>query len=197
MKKLSLVFILIFMIIGTVGCSANFSDGKESQTVDSTNTQQSKSTDESDETTKNISDDEQMLYIKVGDSVLEAELSDNSSSEALVELLKKSDITINMSDYADFEKVGELGASLPTNDEQITTKAGDLILYQGNKFVIYYDTNSWNLTKLGEIKNVSQSELKSILGDSDITVTLTLKKEFVSNTGTEKGRLYNDRTISL
>ena len=164
------------MIIGAVGCSANFSDGKESQTVDSTNTQQSKSTDESDETTKNISDDEQMLYIKVGDSVLEAELSDNSSSEALVELLKKSDITINMSDYADFEKVGELGASLPTNDEQITTKAGDLILYQGNKFVIYYDTNSWSLTKLGEIKNVSQSEFKSILGDSDITVTLTLKK---------------------
>ncbi len=176
MRKLSLALTFVFMLMGCVGCSANVSDDKESKNIDSANIFQSKTAPEIYESSDNLNADEHTLYIKVGDSVLEAELSDNSSSEALVELLKKSDITINMSDYADFEKVGELGASLPTNDEQITTKAGDLILYQGNKFVIYYDTNSWSLTKLGEIKNVSQSELKSILGGSDITVTLTLKK---------------------
>ncbi len=176
MRKLSLALTFVFMLMGCVGCSANVSDDKESKNIDSANIFQSKTAPEIYESSDNLNADEYTLYIKVGDSVLEAELSDNSSSEALVELLKKSDITINMSDYADFEKVGELGASLPTNDEQITTKAGDLILYQGNKFVIYYDTNSWSLTKLGEIKNVSQSELKSILGGSDITVTLTLKK---------------------
>lgn len=176
MRKLSLALTFVFMLMGCVGCSANVSDDKESKNIDSANIFQSKTAPEIYESSDNLNADEYTLYIKVGDSVLEAELSDNSSSEALVELLKKSDITINMSDYADFEKVAELGASLPTNDEQITTKAGDLILYQGNKFVIYYDTNSWSLTKLGEIKNVSQSELKSILEGSDITVTLTLKK---------------------
>lgn len=176
MRKLSLALTFVFMLMGCVGCSANVSDDKESKNIDSANIFQSKTAPEIYESSDNLNADEYTLYIKVGDSVLEAEPSDNSSSEALVELLKKSDITINMSDYADFEKVAELGASLPTNDEQITTKAGDLILYQGNKFVIYYDTNSWSLTKLGEIKNVSQSELKSILGGSDITVTLTLKK---------------------
>lgn len=176
MRKLSLALTFVFMLMGCAGCSANVSDDKESKNIDSANIFQSKTAPEIYESSDNLNADEYTLYIKVGDSVLEAELSDNSSSEALVELLKKSDITINMSDYADFEKVAELGASLPTNDEQITTKAGDLILYQGNKFVIYYDTNSWSLTKLGEIKNVSQSELKSILGGSDITVTLTLKK---------------------
>lgn len=63
-----------------------------------------------------------------------------------------------MHDYSNFEKVGPLGATLPTNDEQITTQAGDLILYQGSSFVIYYDTNSFSLTRLGKIDNVSQEE---------------------------------------
>ncbi|MDE7353625.1 MAG: hypothetical protein K2O06_11325 [Acetatifactor sp.] len=37
-----------------------------------------------------------------------------------------------MSDYASMEKVGPIGTSLPRNDEQISTGAGDIILYQGN-----------------------------------------------------------------
>lgn len=175
MRKLSLALIFVFMLTVSVGCSTNVSHGKESQSVNSPDTAQSKSADVPGESKEYVSGNERTIYIKVGDSVLEAELADNSSSEALVDLLKKSDITIKMSDYGNFEKVGELDTSLPTNDEQITTKAGDLILYQGNKFVIYYDTNSWSFTKLGTIKNIPQSDLKSLLGDEDVTVTLTLK----------------------
>ena len=119
---------------------------------------------------------EQILYIKIRNSVLEAELADNSSADALLKVLKENDISIQMSDYGNFEKVGGLGVSLVTNDEQITTEAGDLILYQGNKFVIYYDTNSWNFTRLGKIKNISQDELESILGGGDVTVVLTIHK---------------------
>lgn len=63
---------------------------------------------------------------------------------------------------------------LKSDDERITTAAGDLILYQGDKFVIYYDTNSWNFTRLGKIKNISETELKNILGENNVTVTLTL-----------------------
>jgi len=114
------------------------------------------------------------MYIKFNGTSLTAELADNSSTKALIELLKKGNITINMSDYGNFEKVGNLGTSLPKNDEQITTSAGDLILYQGNNFVIYYDTNSWSFTRLGKIKNISADELKSLLGDGDVTVILSL-----------------------
>ncbi len=60
-----------------------------------------------------------------------ATLADNSSAGALKDLLKKGPVTINMSDYGNFEKVGPLGTTLPRNDEQITTSAGDIILYQG------------------------------------------------------------------
>ena len=110
-----------------------------------------------------------------GGRTFTATLVDNTSAQALVEQLAKGDITVDMEDYADMEKVGTLGISLPRNDRQTTTGPGDLILYQGHNFVIYYDTNSWNFTRLGKIDNVSQTELKAALGEGDVRVTLSLE----------------------
>ena len=66
----------------------------------------------------------------------------NSSAEALKEKLEQGPVTIRMEDYGRMEKVGTLDFHLPTNDEQITTEPGDVILYQGNQITVYYDTNS-------------------------------------------------------
>lgn len=110
-----------------------------------------------------------------GGRTFTATLVDNTSAQALVEQLAKGDITVDMEDYADMEKVGTLGISLPRNDRQTTTGPGDLILYQGHNFVIYYDANSWNFTCLGKIDNVSQTELKAALGEGDVRVTLSLE----------------------
>lgn len=117
-----------------------------------------------------------IINIKIGKQIFTATLIDNSSTRALKELLEEKPLTIQMSDYGDMEKVGSIGTSLPRNDKQITTKAKDLILYQGNQFVIYYDTNSWELTRLGTINDVSTKELKKALGKGDVTVTLSLGK---------------------
>ena len=64
----------------------------------------------------------------------------NSSAEALKEKLEQGPVTIRMEDYGRMEKVETLDFHLPTNDEQITAKAGDLILYLGNSFMVYYDS---------------------------------------------------------
>lgn len=114
------------------------------------------------------------MNLRIGDTVLTAAMEDNSSVQALMEMLTDGPVEIDMQDYGDMEKVGSLGKNLPTNDEQITTEAGDLILYQGNSFVIYYAPNSWNFTRLGKINDVSEEELREILGDGDISVTLSL-----------------------
>lgn len=119
--------------------------------------------------------EENVMKITVGNTTFTATLADNSSAMALKELLMEDPLTINMSDYGNMEKVGSIGTSLPENNEQITTEAGDIILYQGNSLVIYYDTNSWNLTRLGRINDVTQEELKDILGEGDVTATLTLE----------------------
>ncbi|MDR1658666.1 MAG: hypothetical protein LBT47_14185 [Deltaproteobacteria bacterium] len=116
------------------------------------------------------------MIITIGEISLTATLAENSSAKELSKLLMNRSITIPMKDYGGFEKVGPLGQNLPTNDEPISTKAGDLILYQGNSFVIYYSTNSWNFTRLGQIDNITADELKQILGSGDITVTLSITK---------------------
>lgn len=118
--------------------------------------------------------EENSMKITAGDMTFTAALTDNSSAEALKELLVEGPLTINMSDYAGMEKVGPIGTDLPRNDEQISTGAGDIILYQGNSLVIYYDTNSWNFTRIGKIEGVTGEELLDAFGSGDVTVTFSL-----------------------
>ena len=111
-----------------------------------------------------------------GKHTLTATLADNSSAVAFYELLQKGDVTVKMHDYGNFEKVGSLPKSLPRNDKQITTEPGDIILYQGNQITIYYDVNSWNFTKLGKVEDVTQDELKQILGKGNVTAVFSAIK---------------------
>lgn len=118
---------------------------------------------------------EEKLYLTINNTKISATFEKNSSADALKEKLAEGDVVIEAHDYGNFEKVGALGFSLPQNDTQITTEPGDLILYQGNQFTIYYDKNSWNFTKLGHVDNMTQDELKKLLGDDDVTIILSLK----------------------
>ncbi len=108
-----------------------------------------------------------------GNHTIAATLADNSSAVAFYELLKKGDVTVKMHDYGNFEKVGSLPKSLPRNDKQITTEPGDIILYQGNQITIYYDVNRWNFTKLGKVEDITQDELKQILGKGNVTAVFS------------------------
>lgn len=133
----------------------------------------------------------EVITLKVKDKMWEIELESNSSAEAFKEKLKENDLVINASDYGNFEKVGELGFSLPTNDINITTKPGDLILYQGDKITLYYDTNTWNFTKLGRIINLSAEELKEVLGNGNVELIFTINKE------SEKKIVFNFNTKTV
>lgn len=74
----------------------------------------------------------------VNGQTITATLENNTSAQAFAELLKDKLFTINLHDYGNFEKTGSLPQTLPRNDEPIDTDSGDLILYQGNQFVLYY-----------------------------------------------------------
>lgn len=114
------------------------------------------------------------MQIAVNGHTLTATLADNTSAQALAELLTTEPLTLELHDYANFEKVGTLPQTLPRNDEPIDADYGDIILYQGNQFVLYYDTNSWTFTRLGRVENITKEELQEILGDGNVTVTLSL-----------------------
>ena len=117
-----------------------------------------------------------VLKIEANGNVFYADFEGNSSAEALKEKLNSGSITLDMHDYGNFEKVGELPFSIVRNDEYITTTSGDVILYQGNQLTIYYDTNSWNFTRVAKIRN-ADSTLKDKLGEGNILVTLSLEQD--------------------
>lgn len=116
------------------------------------------------------------INISISGTTLPVNIEDNAATRALVEALRKSSITYTARDYGGFEKVGALGRSLPASDSQITTHAGDVILYSGNQIVLFYGSNSWSYTRLGKIGFSTLDELKSFLkaGGGDVTVTLSL-----------------------
>lgn len=113
------------------------------------------------------------MTIQVNNHKLICDLLDNSSTRALMNILSEGNITYEAHDYGNFEKVGNIGHKLPSNNENITTQPGDVILYQGDNLCIYYNTNTWNFTRMGKIRNISQQELKSILGEGNVMITLS------------------------
>ena len=115
------------------------------------------------------------VVLKVGGNTMTATLTDNEATRELTKLLGQGDITIRMSDYGGFEKVGALPQSFPISNTQITTVPGDIMLYQGNQMVIFYGSNSWSYTRLGKIDGATASNLRQFLGNGDITLTLSLE----------------------
>ena len=120
-------------------------------------------------------DGEADILLTVAGTTLHVEWAENSTVEALKGLLRKTGpITLDMRDYGGFEKGAPLPETLPQNNKQMHTDAGDIILYQGKQFVIYYDVNDWSLTPLGKVTGMSKAELQALLGAGNVTATLAL-----------------------
>ena len=116
------------------------------------------------------------IKITISGKTLPVKIEDNEATKALVAALREASITYEAHDYGGFEKVGPLGRTLPASDTQITTQAGDVILYSGNQIVLFYGSNTWSYTRIGKIQYESLDELKSFLkaGEGNISVTLLL-----------------------
>ena len=98
---------------------------------------------------------------------------DNASVEALKSLASEGSLTVQMSMYGGFEQVGPLGVSLPREDTQTQTAAGDIVLYSGNQIVIFYGSNSWAYTRLGRVDGATAEQMRALLGDHAVTLTLS------------------------
>ncbi len=114
-----------------------------------------------------------MINLKINNHILNVKLEDNAAAKALVDKLKSGDVTIHAEDYGNFEKVGDLGFSLPRSDKYMTTSLGDIVLYNGDEISIFYNSNSWSYTKLGKVQNIN--DLKNILGTGDVILIFSSK----------------------
>lgn len=173
MKKFIILITTLVLMCTLVSCGRSISNPATEPSQPTT--QEPDGT--SDDTTIQPKEDGELmnktLSLKIDNTEVDVNWIDNDSVTALKKLAKVG-LTIEMHKYEDFEQVGSLETSITSADTRITTSPGDIVLYSSNQIVIFYDSNTWAYTKLGHI-NLSKSELTDLLGNGDVTITITLK----------------------
>ncbi|MDE7440021.1 MAG: hypothetical protein K2N23_05905 [Clostridia bacterium] len=198
MKKLLALLLILCVMLTFAGCGGNSDslpdgtqsgsetqqpdEGKEEKPNDAQQPEEGKEPPEEKPNEGEVQQPDEgkeitAMYLYINDNKLEVTLAKNKAVTALVEILKNGDITYTANDYGGFEIVGSLGHSLPTENSEITTEAGDVILYSGNQIVLFYGSNEWSYTRLGKINGYSVSELRSLLGagKGSVQVRISLK----------------------
>lgn len=163
--KVTLLILLIFLFAACLS-SCNSARPTTNETGSSTNENQES------ENESNEDENEMKLKLEIKDYEFYVTLEENDASHELVEMARNEQITVNFEDYGGFEKVGPLGRSLTTDNTRITTKPGDIVLYQGNQIVVFYGSNTWSYTMLGHVDDLTYWE--EALGDDDVVATFTL-----------------------
>ena len=100
-----------------------------------------------------------------------APLADTSAAAALQQQLP---LTLALRDYNCNEKVGSLPQALPAADEAIGhIEAGDILLWQGDSIVIFYESfkTPYHYTRLGKITD--PQGLKNALGSGNVQIRLS------------------------
>ena len=115
------------------------------------------------------------LRLYVDGKEIAVDWEENESAEALAALAASGPLAVQMSMYGGFEQVGSLGSRLPDSDERITAATGDIVLYSGSRIVIFYGSNTWEYTRLGKIAGMTDEEIAGLLGNGDVTVTVTIE----------------------
>ena len=99
---------------------------------------------------------------------------ENNDSVAVLREMARDGLTIQMSMYGGFEQVGPIGQRLPSSDRQTGTSSGDIVLYSGNQLVVFYGSNSWAYTRLGHITDQTPEQMRDLLGNGGVTITLAM-----------------------
>ena len=175
-----LVFLFAFFGIGCGKAAEQPAQTQEPATAEEADPAAAASSVPEDEGREKISETgetemEKTLRLFLNDTEVTVDWEENESVEALRSLVSAEPLTVQMSMYGGFEQVGSLGTSLPRNDEQTTTQAGDIVLYAGNQIVVFYGSNSWAYTRLGRITDVPAEGMADLLANGDVVVTLSLE----------------------
>lgn len=152
MKKLMCAIMLVVIVLSFVGCKTTMKDNNAQDIP-------------------NVEIEE--MVMKIDSISVDITWENNNSVKDLLNFAKNG-LTINMSRYGDFEQVGSIGKNIVSNNNQITTNPGDVVLYNSNQIVIFFGTNTWSYTKLGHI-NLNQTELNNLLNKSNVVLYLNIK----------------------
>lgn len=174
MKRVLSAVILVMLILS--GCAAQ-SQSERSTEAFSESTEGKSSTEmnetETETETKNDMSTEQKIKITVGSKTFTATLENNASAKELVERMP---FTVNMQELNGNEKYYQFPDSFPSDPRSFDTiKAGDLMLYQSDYLVVFYEDHSttYDYTRLGVIDNADGLAEAPGSGSAQVTFEVT------------------------
>ncbi|MBR7087995.1 MAG: hypothetical protein IKI38_01455 [Mogibacterium sp.] len=183
MKKNLLTTILILsLLVMVLALSACSGSGETADTADAVATTEANTaegtTEQEADTDAAAADSDQeeeeiTMTMKINDETVNVKWENNDSVRALMKMAEESPVVVDMSMYGGFEQVGSLGTTLPSNDQNIKTNPGDIVLYTSDNIVVFYGNNSWAYTRLGHIENKSKAELQEMLSGNSVVITIT------------------------
>lgn len=169
MKRVLSAVILVMLILS--GCAAQSQSERSteafSESTEGSSTEMNETETETE--TKNDMSTEQKIKITVGSKTFTATLENNASAKELVERMP---FTVNMQELNGNEKYYQFPDSFPSDPSSFDTiKAGDLMLYQSDYLVVFYENHSttYDYTRLGVIDNADG--LAEALGSGSAQVT--------------------------
>ena len=205
-RKIGVILFVFVMLVSVTACGRTEpakelpAESQEAESVtkpvsenaEAVNEDSEAVTESEDGETKNVQGKEpeqetDTMVFKINGETVSVEWEDNESVEALMDLASIEPLSIQMSMYGGFEQVGSIGTSLPRNDVQTMTEAGDIVLYSGNQIVVFYGSNSWAYTRLGRITGKSKAEMTELLGNGDVTITIREAEQQADATDSSAG----------
>ena len=189
-KRITVLLIVTAMMLTAFGCSNQDAEEETTDTSENVQTEEPDTLNQDENLTDNENENaieavtetlnesekeqENKMVLKINNEEVLVEWEDNESVDALKKICSEEALTIQLSMYGGNEQVGSIGQSLPRNDINITTDAGDIVLYSGNQIVLFYGSNSWAYTRLGHIVDKSASDMTKLLGNGDVTITIQM-----------------------
>lgn len=174
MKRVLIALLISLLVFSFVACGGGTDEAETSASrAEGETDTQSMEQPEMEESDMEKKETINTIRLFIGEEEFSVRWENNESVDALRELVGEQPLRVQMSMYGGFEQVGALGASLPRDDVQTTTSAGDIVLYSGNQIVIFYGSNSWAYTRLGKVTDMSADEMSKLLGNGDVVITLS------------------------
>ena len=159
MKQAVALFLCVLLVAGISGCAKG---SVENTTSESAAGDSEKVEESMDSITPRILIDDKEIPVVWESCAAVSELASESS---------EGDIVVDMSMYGGWEQVGSLGRSYTTDDRQMTASSGDIVLYDANKIVLFYGSNSWAYTRLGKI-DLPEEEVAELLSHANVTLKI-------------------------
>lgn len=182
LKRVLLLSMCVLVLSGFVGCREKRSVSIENEVFEEKIDNGTESKSLAGElvkikiTEKSAMDGEkEYMKLYLNDTEIPVIWEDNQTVQELMKEASKQDVVVQMAMYSDNEQVGSLKKSYTTTDEQMTTHNGDIVLYSGDKIVVFYGSNSWAYTRLGKM-NIPEGDVTKLLSNGDVTLKMTILK---------------------